>query len=350
MASIDETQFAAAMQVLQREQQALLPSPVQVLGFRLFNVAVGLLVTLLALSALSEAGRAPRFVVGWVESVFDPAYGILAVAVVLLLLANAPLMWRLAKQERLRRRLGVERALRAAFWRRERSFREWVLPVLTLGSLVFVAWMFVSKVVIGGDLLLGLTTLIAVAALVSAGLMRWGRARLAVVQRLQRDLGLEEMGAGGAKGGLVSGDPGSPSTPSAGAGEPEPREISSAARSAIAELERYQIMKERLRSLREAPEGGRIEGYTVQQSREVLEAKETLDPSIRSRVESQIFQLMEDPAPAGAVEDETSGLSRLAIRGTGLEIAYEVEEGAGRIKIFYLTPAKPGDEGDRGDG
>ncbi len=143
--------------------------------------------------------------------------------------------------------------------------------------------------------------------------MRRGRERLSIVQELQHDLARHR-----------------PDSGRADATEIDPDELR-----IIADMERAQIIEERRSSLRAASKDTPVPGYTVQQSRRVLDAKARLDPETSRRVQDQIYELMDDPL-GDSEPDSDTGMRRIRIRETPLEVGYEVEETTQRVRIVFL--------------
>lgn len=177
-----------------------------------------------------------------------------------------------------------------------------------------------------GLFLYGLMLFFMSLSLVSLPLMRRSKQRFEIVKKLQRTLSTRQTQADA---------------------RAQDAEIPSGAIQMIAEIEREQIIQDRRRSLRLGSKKGQAPEYTIQQSRAVQQAKAQLDSDTARKVEDAIFALMGDPRPAAVGEDSKSGLSRLKVPGTPIELAYQVEDETRRIKIFDLTST---DEQEAGAG
>lgn len=127
------------MEVLEREQQAFLPSRNELLRFRLFNWAVALFVFLfylLIVDALLGLGF------GLSErTIYLAGFSGLLFAAVILFFPNIPLIGRLRRQASLRRRLGLKQGLKPLLKRERKGFRGVLKLIvsLTLG-LVAPSW------------------------------------------------------------------------------------------------------------------------------------------------------------------------------------------------------------------
>lgn len=324
---MDDRQFKAAMKILEREQQAYLPSPKQLLLFRIYNLAIVLwLVSILGFFVLAVKGGtdSPAYLV------LAGAYLLTTIAVPLLFVLNIPLGRKLWRQARLRRHLGLKRDLASVF-RRSRWTTRGMLNSVIGGMLVFVAVLLIGASLVGffeGDWLIAGPLFLIAVSIFSLPLMRRAKARLSTVDHLYAT--------------ITDAQQAPPED------DQEPR-ISSSAFQMIAELERSQIIHDRERSLRLGDKTGQLPAYTLQQSRLAHRARFGLDSASARKVEQVIFDLVEDPRPEGITEDPETGLSVVKIPETSLEIGYRVQDEASVIQVVYLEPSadrKPGADSD----
>ena len=327
--------FEEALAILKREQQANMPSRKEELYFRYFNLVVyaffGLCVLLVSLEPTKKGIYQNIWLWGWGLA------GVLSLAILPLFFLNLGFMKKLRRQAKLRRRLNLDTYFKPLFraQRRESTFSNfWTLLVsftgygfvlLGLILLIFSIALIFSK---GGVKEIGLLFPVSFVGLVGFALavvglssiflhfMRRGEARLKVVNDLQTSLSKHEK----------SFEEDSQQRISIDADEYD----------LIARIERAQIIADRQRSIDKGVKEARTAGYLIQQSRDVIDSKSRLDPAIRPLVEDQILQLTTDPAPIGSREEPGSGLIRLLVPETPVEIVYQVDRDNHRLRVFSL--------------
>jgi mRNA-degrading endonuclease RelE of RelBE toxin-antitoxin system len=323
MVHLDELQFSSALKVLEREQRAILPSRLQTVGYHLFNVSVIVFILFLAVVVLDDNGFAPSFVAAALHRVFHSVYMPLAGAMIGLFVINVPMMRTLWRQEVLRRRVGIQRQLRFFFRRGNYGTGQLMALVLTMVGLIFVIWLTISVAIVEGDSRFLFTIPFAGLALLSMAIMRRGRERLEIVQELQRNLAH--------RSDTEEGD--------------DATDIHPEALRMIAGMERAQIIEERRESLKVAKQRSPAPGYTVQQSRAVIETKAQLDDETNRRVQDQIFELMDNPVQEGSRTEAGTGVRRLRVRETPLEVGYVVEEQSQRVRVLFLNAVEGSGQG-----
>jgi mRNA-degrading endonuclease RelE of RelBE toxin-antitoxin system len=329
MVHLDELQFSSALKVLEREQRAILPSRLQTAGYHLFNVSVIVFILFLAVVVLDDNGLAPRVVGAALHRVFHSVYMPLAGAMIGLFVVNIPMMRTLWRQEVLRRRVGLQRQLRFFFRRGNYGTGQLMALVLTVVGLIFVIWLTIMVAILEGDSRFLFTIPFAGLSLLSMAIMRRGRERLAIVQELQGSLADHRSDT----------DQGNDAT-----------DIDPEAFRMIAGLERAQIIEERRESLKVSRQRSPAPGYTVQQSRAVIETKAQLDDETSRRVQDQIFELMDNPVQEASRTEASTGVRRLRVRETPLEVGYVVEEQSQRVKVLFLNPVENPGQGGGTDG
>ncbi len=340
--ALDDRRLRTAMEVLEREQQAFLPSRSELFRFRLFNWAVALFVVLLFAVFLDEALKLNLRLPD--RLAVSVAFFVLTPAAAILFLLNIPLIRKLWRQGRLRRRLGLKRELKSVFKRERRTLRGAINAIVgvifTLLAAIFLVlfvtfvyqWLSDPAAAVEdwgrlGVILFGLMLFFIPLSLVSLPLMQRSKRRFEIVTNLQQTLATRQSGLDARGRGA---------------------EISPGAVQMIAEIEREQIIDDRRRSLRLGLKKGQAPDYTIQQSRAVQQAKAQLDSDSARKLEDAVFALMGDPRPPGLSEDPETGFNRLRIPEAPFEIVYQVDEETRRIKVFDLRPSDAPDAGAAG--
>ena len=70
------------------------------------------------------------------------------------------------------------------------------------------------------------------------------------------------------------------------------------------------------------------------------EAKASLEPDTRVRVQNQIVALMHNPEPEDGRPDPDTGLMVLRVPGTSVDMLYRVKEDTGTIQVYYIEMGK----------
>ena len=115
-----------------------------------------------------------------------------------------------------------------------------------------------------------------------------------------------------------------------------PAEISESEYGEIARIETTHIIEDRARSIGLGRNEAADATYLIQNSREMLSAKDQLDLEARARVESAILQLSTEPSPSEASKDRATGVLRLAVPETSVEIQYQIDEEHRRVLLLSL--------------
>ena len=186
--------FEKALAILNREQEANLPSRRQETLFRLFNLVVYLFS---GIGAVAIVGHLFGFhtQMQWLWGL----EGIVFLPIVVLFFLNMGLVGKLRNQARLRRRLGLNQDLKALFkaQRREKKFSNiWALlvsilgyPLVVIGLFVFGLFLFIATAFTDSELLIasaaGLGLTVLGLSFIFLHFMRRGKQRLELVHRLR---------------------------------------------------------------------------------------------------------------------------------------------------------------------
>ena len=310
-----------------------MPSARQELLFRLFNWSVFFFATVLALFSflMPIIGTDPAIDV--IAGVVVFLLGILGLLIVFLFFLNLPLMLKLIRQASLRRRLGLKQTLEGAFkaGRGKRKIVNRLTLLLTLiGGFLVITGIGNGMVWIGmsldqdymalmncrhaarprvdcatafaqytvsvmealkwnSPLLITSFTLIMIGLSLSfLHFMRRGKQRLEIITNLQASL-LKQKEA-------------------FERGHEIPAEISESEYGEIARIETTHIIEDRARSIGLGRNEAADATYLIQNSREMLSAKDQLDLEARARVETAILQLSTEPSPSEASKDRATGV------------------------------------------
>jgi hypothetical protein len=243
-------------------------------------------------------------------------------AIVPLFFVNLPFAWRLFKHDQLRRRLRLSPEIHAQI--RESIRKRPLMALLSvLGSIVAVAAMvFVLDQVLGrasGTMALNaeiwLSICIGVVGLSVPTLWLMARAvdRLETVARLHTQL---EQGRDSLDSGSI--------------------QVSAADYERLAHLEKRRTIEARERSVRKGIKLTKAPIYAVQRSIDVQAAIEQLQADTRLGVEQAIFDLMTAPRSRKAAPLADSALLAVPVPETSLELHYEVDDQASRIRLHRL--------------
>lgn len=305
-----------AATVLQREYERARVSKPQEALFRFLQVVVYGLPLLIAAYVVARSLPEESFAVSafWIGNLIRP----LLVLLVLLLVANLPLMLKAWRQARLVRRV---KALELAegLWRpRRRARRRWLLAALVAPAILL--FLFVGNLVRGG---LGKRSVWEAAAVVTVAfalpallplfdrLLDRLRSRLDYFHEVQSVR--RAIAAGGSEA------------------------ISGELKKRTAVIDTTRILQRRARVIRRA-EGRRSSGFAILRRPEVEAASHRLEPAERLRVEETIENLSIRPQPEAAVAVAPDRWS-LGVPDTGLVLVYSVDEPRRLIEILSLEAA-----------
>jgi len=248
-------------------------------------------------------------------------------AIVPLFFINLPFAWKLLRQERPRRRLGVQEGLRDRFKRVVK--RRWILLALSAGGLVAAvgACLFLAQEVeVHGDTriseiveaLWGQVFVIVVGlSMPSSWLVSRGVDRLEEVSRIQERLA-SEVG---------------PHERDSGQFEVPVRD-----HDRVARLEKLRVLDDRHRSVRQGAKLAKASICAIQRSLEAQAMIEGLDPKVRLRLEETIYGLIAKPR-SKAARVAASGRLSLAVPGSPLVLSYEVDDDDQCIRIHAVRAA-----------
>lgn len=106
-------------------------------------------------------------------------------------------------------------------------------------------------------------------------------------------------------------------------------------------VETEQIARSRAQAITDSVKATARE-FSVLSSQQVRQAKSGLAPSDRLKVEAALDALMREPRPASAEQDAGTGLLRLRVNGTGLELLYSVDDSNLQLRVVALQPSAVG--------
>ncbi len=332
--TLENWQFQAAMNILEREQKAFLPTAAELRRNRLFNGTVYLLVALYAVLLIAKDRD-------WFLTLFVRSdaylYAVMALALIAVVGAalNLPLFLKLWRHERLRNRLGLRQQLApliavrrglgsrllSALW--SLLLTAFAVLCLLLLAVMIGKWsVAIARIGWINSILLAVSFAGVAFSLLFQPLVQRARKRLEIVQGLRRALADQERAA------------------VAGAAAPG---LTAQAYRNVTEVESSQILTERDRSLRSArsrKKSGQT-GHAVRQTAEVLRSRARLEPETALKVGDQILALSDDPRPAAAVSDPTTGHYTLEIPGTPLRLRYEIDPSRRVLRVVALEGSGP---------
>ncbi len=295
---LDNSQLEAGMRVLEREQQALIPTRLQLVLYHMFNVAVGVLIGSFVARVVIESDAVTTVTV---VSLF---------ALLLLFVLNIPFAQKLRRHAKLRSRLGLRPALRPYFRPARRSLRGMLSDLLSLffaliAFLFFLMFLYSSYQYMFGTRLTGrgfplfllIFSLVLLLPLLLLSLMRRAKLQLDVVTRLQSTLSQYAQEASDRDAAL---------------------DIPAEEYQIIAELERDHLIQDHHSSLQVGGQEGQAPEYSAQQSSVAREAMGRLNPTVRRKVEEEIYSLMLDPSPSGVAKPSADRLHTVQIPETQL--------------------------------
>ena len=247
-----------------------------------------------------------------------------------LFLMNLRFAWALHKQDRLRRRLGIQTDLQRML--RTSPKRRWIMTVAAVVTLIVaLIELWSANLAFGWEgktlpevLNAIFTPLCVVIVGLSIPVLWWtarGEDRLRAISSLQERLAQEQ------------------------AAEDSSFSVSLGDYDQVARLEKRRAIQQRADSVRRGAKLTSESIYAVQRSYEVQEAIMRLDPKSRLAVEETIFALMNKPKPRRSSLDPASKIRSIRVGKTAFSLRYEVEKEEERIRIHELRESS--DEGGR---
>lgn len=331
--------FERALAILNREQEANMPSRRQTTYFRLFNLIVYLFIGIGVVTIVGHGFGFHKEMM-WLWGL----QGIVLFLIIVLFFLNLGFVGKLKNQAKLRRQLRLDQNLKALFKAQRRETKVsnlWTLlisilgyPLVAIGLSGFVILLLVAVVdrdwgpLVGSAAGLGLTVLGL--SFIFLHFMRRGKQRLELVDRLRATLSKYEDAFGQDGEQRVS--------------------IDADEYDQIARIERAHIIADRQRSIDQGLKEARTSGYLIQRSHEMQAAKAKLDPATAVLVENQILQLTTDPMPTGTAQHPDTGIFRLRVPETEVEILYKVDEDSRRIRVGKLLTSDSDDSSERASG
>lgn len=325
--ALDRTQLATTLDLLAREQARLHRHP---LWFHLHRamvfIFVGSIAIVLVAYVLPDL-KTPRLVDSHPILLVVPL-GLAAssaVATIPLLLINLSFAWRLWRHNRLQRRLGLTPAQRDQIRRsiRRRPLTGLLAVAGSLLSLPLLAFVIATAIELTkatelglqlGVLLIGLTSISMALSFPALWLISRSRDRHREITRLREQLAREAESGEGSEASLVSTED----------------------YDHLARLEKQQAVEALNRSLHEGRKATRAQLYAIQRSLDFHAAIEQLQSDTRSTVDRVLFDLMTDPRPSQAQRLAASSLLSIPVPDSSLELLYEPDDDARRLRIHSL--------------
>jgi hypothetical protein len=321
--SLPNRESRRALEILEDELLTLRPTRWQRVAYQLLHLDVAVFVIALAIAIVVAFATDRRQ-----SSVFTATgfAGLLATLALLVLIPmNVPLMLRVWRAARIRRQLGLDEPLAAAFraQRRRKRIRNVLSALLVVLGAYLVGYVIVITAPTFGaaDQLSGVESVVRLivvflylvvgVTLLGLHFVRRAMDRFAVV--VERVHGSVTTAVEHSK------ERGASDVPV----EPEDYEL-------IAHVEREQIMRDRLESVHER-EHRRDAGYAVHIGLDAQQAKEALSPDDRVRVDEEIFRLADDIG-----RGRTPVSPSLTVPGTRIALRFDVDHEARRIRIVEI--------------
>lgn len=333
---LDAHQLDQALAILEKEQQANVPSRWQKIAFIILKSAsYGLGLVAVAILAFDVADRTSFIKLGSSyldrnRMLFSLAIFFSALYILVLLIpfvANVPLLFKLRRQHKLVKRLGLWEVLNTPWQVESREKRSRTTRPVIIGSIGLLI-IFIEMIIAGLPVLFATNqaeiffTIILILLIPLSGALRAtyfiirGLARMEAVTQLQASLSTYKEKAEQDKDGAI--------------------DVPSGVYQRIAQIEKAQITRDRAESILAYQQESDEATYIVQKSRAVREAQAQLDPMMRLRVQDRVDALAEVPRPAGAVEDPQTQTWRLRVPDTPIEIEFAVDNERKRVRILSL--------------
>ncbi len=329
---LDRADFERVVAVLEREQEAMKLSRGQRISYRLYTVFIWCFILCIfgaIFSAIlqkdNEPGRADKVLF------FCVVLGMICLlGGVVSLLLNLPLMYKIVRQRMAIRRMGFSEAS-SALWKAERHTQRWrvVLRRVGLGVGILAFATGVGVAFAGGGKkagswsALGLGVLLLMMYALSRG-KAWldlMSAQGADAKKLKDVLLTLRKQEGGA-------DLASIAVPSGAIRE-------------FSRIESEQIARSRANAIADSANTSKAE-FSILSSNDVRRTKADLSPQDRLKVEEALDGLMLQPRPSDAQTETATGLLRLKVNGTELQILYAVDDAARQLKVVSLGQSAVG--------
>jgi len=356
--TLNSQQLEQALAILRREQQANTPSPLQkkifkllaapiygfavVIGGFLFAIFIAAFVSLFTGKNFFHGG----FVGGWGGigfSAFEAylialvlltaIYGCLSgIGILVLISLNRSYLRELRRQNKLIKSLGLKEAIEVPWKRRRQKKRPQdivflsgsILGLITMLSLFLGAIYELSGEKFLNDdffgaALLSILSIFAMVAIVVTNLARRHKVRLGLISGLHSSLEeqLSQNGKDYASG--IS--------------------ISKEDYQKIAQIERSQISRGRIKSIMAGLEESDASPYVIQKSREARKVQDSFDDATCLRVQEHLDALTAEPHPPGVEEDSKSGSWKMPVPNTPVIVKYTVDDDSRRVRILSLETA-----------
>lgn len=107
------------------------------------------------------------------------------------------------------------------------------------------------------------------------------------------------------------------------------------------QVESEQIARSRAQAISESLQSTARE-FSILSSQQVRQAKASLAPADRLKLEEALDSLMSNPRPATAQAESEDGVFRLPVTGTDLQVIYKVDDAGQRLRLLSLESSAVG--------
>jgi len=329
--AFDSAEFQQALAVLESEQQAMQLSARQRLSLRLYSYCMGgLLVFLIALIAYASAklfktqvSDVEYAVVGFLAI----GGGICLVCAVVALVLNLKLVVKIIRS-RIHFRRMVFSDESEALWKAHQKTRRGSAVIEKIALGLSILFLLLTLPFAFAGVWWALTMICIAAVFLMFYVLQSGKARmdmmshrLAELTELKESMAHLANRASQAEGGRVA--------------------LPSDVIQQYSRVETEQIARSRAQAITDSLRATQRE-FSILSSQQVRQAKTALAPGDRLKVEAALDRLMADPRPRAAEQDSGSGLFRLPVNGTGLELIYGLDESRLQLRLLTLQSSAVG--------
>lgn len=319
---LDRAQFDRAVAFLEREQQEMQLSRGQRILYRTYTIFLwGFGICALGAIVARVSSREAYDTAGKIGFILVGLGAICLGGGMVVSLFNLPLVIKRLRRGARIRRLGFQNAsqlLWRAHW--ESRFRSRLLNWLALAvGIIFVA---AGLILLAGAVTEGWLFLVLGFPLLTLPLLRNSRAWLDMMSN--RGMEIARL-----RDSLVS------AHPRAGDSETQTISLPAEAVAELSRLERDHIARSRAAALAASATESHSE-FAVLSSNQALDFKRNLSPEKRWKVQEALDELMLDPRPKSAVSIPATTLMRQEVPETGIDIVYEIDDGAHQLKLLSL--------------
>lgn len=325
----DHAEFDRAMAVLEDEQRAMQLSPRQKLSLRLYSVFIGgfvvfLIATItylsikLGFSGTRDLSHHENIVLGLLVI----GGGLCLVCAVVSLVLNIRVIVKIVRSRIRFRRMGFSDDSEA-LWKAHQKKRRWSAAIERIAVGLSVFFLLIMVLLVGyRQWGWALAMLFLAIVFLMFYILQNGKARLDMMSSRLADLAKLKASMVGIAN--RSGD--------AGRGRIAlPDDVVQR----FSRVETDQIARSRAQAITDSLRATRRE-YSILSSQQVRQAKSALAPGDRLKVEDTLDKLMQEPRPALAEKDASTGFLRLRVNGTGLELVYTADDSSMELRVASL--------------